>query len=78
MGASEARTAGRYARSLEQKGYLRRTRRRGTTNKFDLEPLFEKVGALPVTRSDVARIEESRELRFRSREEATAESELGL
>lgn len=29
-----------HARSLEKKGYLRRKMRVGTTNKFDLKPLF--------------------------------------
>lgn len=39
MGISQ--TAARaHARSLEKKGYLKRQMRVGTTNKFDLQPLF--------------------------------------
>lgn len=34
--------ARRLARSLETKGYLRRTMRKGETNQFNLQPLFEK------------------------------------
>ena len=33
----------RYALALEQKGYLRRVIRKGNTNRFDLEPLFDKL-----------------------------------
>ena len=35
--------ARRYARTLEQKGFLRRMRRGGYTNLFDLTPLFDKL-----------------------------------
>ena len=34
--------ARRLARSLETKGYLRRTMRKGETNQFNLQPLFER------------------------------------
>ena len=33
----------RYALALEQKGYVRRVIRKGNTNRFDLEPLFDKL-----------------------------------
>ena len=33
----------RYARTLEHKGFLRRMRRGGNTNLFDLTPLFDKL-----------------------------------
>lgn len=35
-----------HARSLEQKGYLRRHVQVGTTNRFDLEPLFRALEEL--------------------------------
>ena len=34
--------ARRYAQSLQQKGYLRRVMRTGSTNRFDLTSLFDK------------------------------------
>jgi hypothetical protein len=40
-----------HARSLEQKGYLRRHVQVGTTNRFDLEPLFAKLEALLASES---------------------------
>ena len=39
MGISQTATRA-HARSLEKKGYLLRQMRVGTTNKFDLRPLF--------------------------------------
>ena len=53
-----ARTVARYASSLEKKGYLSRNRRQGTTNQFDLTPLFERIRALPMTRSEERDISE--------------------
>jgi hypothetical protein len=41
MGVSTA-YARKLARSLETKGYLRRTVREGQTNQFNLQPLFER------------------------------------
>jgi hypothetical protein len=38
----------RYARQLEEKGYLRRQARIGTSNAFDLQPLFDAL-ALAIT-----------------------------
>lgn len=35
-----------HARSLEQKGYLRRLKRVGTTNHFELSPLFQALEKL--------------------------------
>lgn len=40
MGVSETYVR-KLARSLEQKKYLRRIKRTGTTNLFDLQPLFD-------------------------------------
>jgi DNA-binding transcriptional regulator YhcF (GntR family) len=54
MGVS-ARMVARYAAGLEEKGYMRRTRRRGTTNEFNLSQSFEKIASLPVTRKEEAR-----------------------
>ena len=42
MGIS-TKMARRYARALEQKGCLHRIIRVGNTNRFDLEPLFDKL-----------------------------------
>jgi len=42
MGTTEGYVR-KIARSLETKGFLRRLRRIGDTNKFDLEPLFTKL-----------------------------------
>lgn len=39
------------ARSLEEKGYLRRLKRIGTTNHFDLVPLFEALERLQASES---------------------------
>jgi DNA-binding transcriptional regulator YhcF (GntR family) len=37
----------RYAKALEDKGFLRRTARIGSSNSFDLQPLFDALaGAL--------------------------------
>jgi hypothetical protein len=33
----------RYAKALEEKGYLTRTARIGSSNKFELQPLFDAV-----------------------------------
>ena len=44
MGVSET-YARKLARQLEAKGFLRRVVREGTTNRFDLGPLFEKLAA---------------------------------
>jgi hypothetical protein len=33
----------RYAKALEEKGYLKRTARIGSSNKFELQPLFDAV-----------------------------------
>lgn len=41
-----ATSARNHARSLEKKGYLRREKRVGTTNKFDLTPLFAALERL--------------------------------
>ena len=35
--------ARRYAKSLEEKGYLKRTARIGSSNKFELQPLFDAL-----------------------------------
>ena len=45
MGVS-ATAVRNHARSLEQKGYLRRHVQIGTTNRFDLEPLFAALEKL--------------------------------
>ena len=42
MGIS-TKMARRYAQALERKGFLRRVVRTGNTNRFDLEPLFNKL-----------------------------------
>lgn len=42
MGVSET-YARKIARSLEKKGYLKREIRVGTTNRFDLQPLFDQL-----------------------------------
>jgi DNA-binding MarR family transcriptional regulator len=42
MGLSD-KMVRRYAQSLERKGYLRRHRRTGETNRFDLSPLFDAL-----------------------------------
>ena len=42
MGVSD-KMARRHAQSLEVKGYLKRKKRKGTTNRFDLNPLFGAV-----------------------------------
>jgi DNA-binding MarR family transcriptional regulator len=42
MGVSD-KMVRRYAKSLEQKGFLRREIRRADTNRFDLEPLFRAL-----------------------------------
>ena len=44
MGISATAVRG-HARSLERKGYLKRIKRTGTTNKFDLSPLFRALEA---------------------------------
>jgi DNA-binding MarR family transcriptional regulator len=41
-----ATSARNHARSLEHKGYLKRLKRVGTTNKFDLTPLFRALEGL--------------------------------
>ncbi|MBX9677306.1 MAG: helix-turn-helix domain-containing protein [Gemmataceae bacterium] len=41
-----ATSARNHARSLEKKGYLKREKRVGTTNKFDLTPLFAALERL--------------------------------
>jgi hypothetical protein len=51
MGVS-ARMVARYAKSLEKKGYLKLSRRQGTSNEFDLEPLFLKIPRMPLTRAE--------------------------
>jgi DNA-binding transcriptional regulator YhcF (GntR family) len=51
MGVS-SRMIGRYAKSLEKKGYVRLTRRRGTSSTFDLDPLFRRIPRMPMTRSE--------------------------
>lgn len=45
MGVSEG-YARKIARGLEEKGFLRRKKRDGMTNKFDLAPLFEEIADL--------------------------------
>jgi DNA-binding MarR family transcriptional regulator len=35
-----------HARNLQKKGFLRRVKRPGKANLFDLDPLFEKLEAL--------------------------------
>lgn len=45
MGVSEAYVR-KIARRLEEKGFLNRRSRQGTTNKFDFSPLFEKIAEL--------------------------------
>jgi hypothetical protein len=45
MGISPTATRA-HARSLEKKGYLVRQMRVGTTNKFDLTPLFNSLEKL--------------------------------
>jgi hypothetical protein len=52
MGVTE-KMARRYAKQIEEKGYLRRASRVGRTNAFDLNPLFDALltaykGALAV------------------------------
>ena len=49
MGIS-AKMVRRYAHSLEKKGFVRRLGRLGSTNRFDLTPLFDKL--LQVVRLD--------------------------
>lgn len=51
MGVS-SRMVGRYAKSIEKKGYMKLTRRRGTSSTFDLEPFFQKIPRMPMTRSE--------------------------
>jgi DNA-binding MarR family transcriptional regulator len=41
-----ATSARNHARSLEKKGYLKRQKRVGTTNTFDLTPLFQALERL--------------------------------
>jgi DNA-binding MarR family transcriptional regulator len=45
MGISEP-YARKIARGLEDKGLLSRMKREGTTNKFDLSPLFEELSEI--------------------------------
>lgn len=45
MGVSEGYVR-KIARKLEEKGFLRRKKREGMTNKFDLSPLFEEIADL--------------------------------
>jgi hypothetical protein len=42
----QAKAVQRYARTLERKGLLRRETRNGESNRFDLQPLFERVEEL--------------------------------
>ena len=42
MGIS-TKMARRYGKALEQKGFMRRKIRTGSTNRFDLSPLFDKL-----------------------------------
>lgn len=51
MGVSP-RMISRYAVSLEAKGYMRRTRRMGTTNEFDMGPAFHRIAGMPVTKAE--------------------------
>lgn len=44
MGVSET-YARKLARTLEKKGLVRRIWRTGTTNEYDLQPLFDKLSA---------------------------------
>jgi len=46
MGVSE-KMARRYAKSLEQKGWVRRKFRHRSANRFDLSPLLEAIAKLP-------------------------------
>ena len=45
MGVSETYVR-KIGRRLEEKGFLNRRSRQGTTNKFDFAPLFEKIADL--------------------------------
>jgi len=51
MGVS-ARMVARYAKSLEKKGYVKLSRRQGTSNEFDLTPLFLRIPRMPLTRAE--------------------------
>jgi hypothetical protein len=44
MGITD-KQARRYAKSLEDKGFLRRTARIGSSNLFDLQPLFDALAS---------------------------------
>ena len=44
MGVTEKQVQ-RIARNVESKGYLRRVARRGGSNQFDLQPLFDALAA---------------------------------
>ena len=46
----------RYARQLEEKGYLRRLARIGTSNAFDLQPLFDALAAATVNEKSVEEV----------------------
>jgi DNA-binding transcriptional regulator YhcF (GntR family) len=70
MGVS-ARTASRYASTLEKKGYLKRVQREGTTNQFDLTGLFERINRMPATRREEQMIRQWRESRSKTEEETT-------
>jgi hypothetical protein len=47
------KTVRRYAKALEEKGYLKRTARIGSSNKFELQPLFDALAQALQRQSEV-------------------------
>lgn len=63
MGISET-YARKLARSLEEKGLLNREERKGTTNRFDLRPLFRELKELGDTVDSQKESDEEMDLPF--------------